>query len=112
MIDSYEFGRIVINGITYTHDVIIYPDRVNQNWWRKSGHLLQIDDLSEVLKESPDVLIIGTGAYGVMDVPNELLETIKANQVEVIVKPTNEACEDYNKLINTKKVIAALHLTC
>jgi len=28
-IDSYSFGRIVIDGQVYTSDVIIYPDRVD-----------------------------------------------------------------------------------
>ena len=47
MIDSYSFGEIVINGKRYTSDVIIFSDSVDDNWWRKSGHLLHKDDLKE-----------------------------------------------------------------
>lgn len=35
MINSYDFGRIVVDGKAYTSDVIIFPDRVNSYWWRK-----------------------------------------------------------------------------
>ena len=32
MIESYKFGEIVIDGTTYTSDVIIYPDNVDDKW--------------------------------------------------------------------------------
>jgi len=31
-ISDYRFGRIVIDGKTYTSDVIVYPDRVDPSW--------------------------------------------------------------------------------
>jgi hypothetical protein len=31
MIDSYDFGAIVIDGKRYSSDVIIYPDRVKDD---------------------------------------------------------------------------------
>lgn len=111
-IESYRFGRIVIGDTLYTQDVIICPDHIAPNWWRKEGHLLQLDDLNGVLKESPDVLIIGTGAYGLMRVPDELSKTLKSMNIEVIVAQTKEACDTYNKLHSEKQVAAALHLTC
>ena len=36
--DSYQFGRVVIGGRSYTLDVVIYPDRVEDNWYLKVGH--------------------------------------------------------------------------
>ena len=35
MIESYDFGRIVIDGRKFASDVIIFLDRVDGNWWRK-----------------------------------------------------------------------------
>jgi hypothetical protein len=32
-IESYHFGEIVIDGRRYSSDVIIYPDRVEGQWW-------------------------------------------------------------------------------
>ncbi len=40
-IDSYAFGNIVIDGMRFTSDLIIYPDgRIVDGWWRQSGHLM------------------------------------------------------------------------
>jgi hypothetical protein len=111
-IDSYSFGRIVIDGQVYTSDVIIYRDRVDASWWRKEGHRLQPDDIAEALSEHPDVLVIGTGFAGVMRVPKETLTHIMS-QTEVEIERTAKAVELYNALQAKKKhVIAALHLTC
>jgi hypothetical protein len=111
-IDSYSFGRIVIDGQVYTSDVIIYRDRVDASWWRKEGHRLQSDDIAEALSEHPDVLVIGTGFAGVMRVPKETLAHIMS-QTEVEIERTAKAVELYNALQAKKKhVIAALHLTC
>lgn len=111
-IDSYSFGRIVINGKTYTSDVIIYPARVDDSWWRREGHLLQFADLSELLQAKPDVLVIGTGYAGVMRVPRETIDLITAQGIEVKVERTSKAVALYNALQNGRMVIAALHITC
>lgn len=111
-IEDYSFGRIVIGGKTYTSDVIIYPDRVDPSWWRKEGHRLYIDDLKEVLKAKPDVLVVGTGASGAMVVPKETEEYLKQKGIEVIIERTKIACEAFNKHSGFSNVIAALHLTC
>ena len=37
-IDRYEFGRIVVDGHQETLDLIVLPDRVVRNWWRRDGH--------------------------------------------------------------------------
>jgi len=113
MIDSYDFGRIVIDGKKYTSDVIIFPNRVMGGWWRKEGHGLHISDLGEVLKEQVEVLIVGTGYSGLMKVPTETKEFMKREGFELIIQPTREACKTYNGLVESgKRVIAALHLTC
>jgi len=111
-IDSYSFGRIVINKKTYTSDVIIYPGRVDASWWRKEGHLLQFADVAEALQAKPDVLVIGTGYAGVMRVPRETVDRIAAQGIEVMVERTSKAVELYNDLQGAKTVIAALHITC
>lgn len=112
MIDTYRFGMIVINGRTYKSDVIISGETVNASWWRKEGHRLCIADIDDVLSQKPDTLIIGTGSDGVLVVPTDVKRDIEAKGIEVIVQKTPEACETYNILCKTKKVIAALHLTC
>jgi len=112
-IEEYDFGRIVVNGKEYTRDLIIFPDKVKANWWRREGHLLLKKDIEDVVegKDKPEVLIIGTGMYGAMEVPEETREYIRSKGVEIIVEKTKKACELFNELKN-KRVVAALHLTC
>jgi hypothetical protein len=111
-IDSYSFGKIVIEGKTYTSDVIIYPDHVDSSWWRKEGHYLQAVDLTDAVNANPDVLVIGTGNWGVMVVPKEAIDFIKSRGIEVRAEMTTRAVEIFNSLQGAKIVIAALHLTC
>ncbi|HDD24034.1 MAG TPA: hypothetical protein ENF52_01190, partial [Chloroflexi bacterium] len=62
-IESYEFGRITIRGQTYTSDVLVFPDgQVQSNWWRAEGHRLRLEDLTELLSQRPDVIVVGTGS--------------------------------------------------
>lgn len=111
-IEHYSFGRITIEGKTYTSDVIIYPDKVDSSWWRKEGHSLHIVDLKDVIPVKPEILIVGTGQSGVMIVPEETLSYLKAQDIEVHVTRTEKAVELFNKLRKDKKTVAALHLTC
>ena len=112
MIESYSFGHIVIDGQGYESDVIIYPDRVEADWWRKQGHLLVPEDLGAVVAEEARTLIVGTGRSGLMQVLPETLEFLETKGFEVIVQRTGEACPTYNRLSERGGVIAALHLSC
>lgn len=111
-INSYSFGRIVIEGKAYTSDLIIYPDRVDSSWWRKEGHILNICDIEEIVKKEPEVLVVGCGNPGLMKVLKETRDFIESEGIRLISESTEEACKLYNRLHPTKKVVAALHLTC
>lgn len=112
MVEHYTFGKITIDGQTYTSDVIIYPERVDASWWRKEGHNLQIEDLTGVLRAEPAVAIIGTGFFGVMKVSKETISHLEAKGIMVYVERTGKAVELFNELQKSKTIIAALHLTC
>jgi len=111
-IDSYHFGQIVIDDRKYSSDVIIFPDRIQDNWHRNKSHELSLDDISQVLTENAEVLIVGTGASGLMRVLPEAQKELEARNIKLIVEPTGEARDIYNQLSQFQKVVAALHLTC
>ncbi|MFW6107116.1 MAG: Mth938-like domain-containing protein [bacterium] len=111
-IDSYSFGRITVDGRTYTSDLILFPTRVSDGWWREEGHRLSQADLREVLEQRPDVLVVGTGANGVMDVPQETRQAVEKVGIRLVAQPTDQACELYNRLRLEDRTVAALHLTC
>ena len=111
-IDSYKFGQIVVNGKTYNQDLIIFPNRVRDGWWRREGHELCLDDIREVIEEKPEVLVVGTGDSGLVKILDEVKERLKKEKIDLIAKPTKKACALYNNLSPQRKVVAALHLTC
>ena len=111
-INSYHFGQIVINGRKYTSDVIIFPDRVQGDWWRDESHELTLKDVTDIIEGNPEILLVGTGASGLMRVLPEVEQAAEAANIQLIVQPTGEACEIYNQLSRAQRVVAALHLTC
>ena len=113
MIESYDFGRVVINGVTYRSDVIIMGEKIEPSWYRKEGHVLQASDMKDALEESPpEVVIIGTGYMGMMKVPRETRQYFETRGIEFLVEKTRKACELFNALSKSKRVLAGLHLTC
>ena len=113
LIRKYSFGEIIVDNKRYTRDLIVFPDKIKENWWRKEGHYLCLEDLEEVIQYKPEILVIGTGYHGIMRVPDELVGELQKLGIKVIVKKTKDACDEFNRLIaEGKRVVAALHLTC
>jgi len=117
MISEYSFGKLVFEGKPYTRDLIILHSqlgtRVLSNWWRKEGHYLQVEDLKEVWDFSPEYLVVGTGAYGVMKVDPRVIDEASSKGIKLESYPTSQAVERFNELYSQgKKVAGAFHLTC
>jgi hypothetical protein len=111
-IEKYSFGKMVVDGTSYSSDVIIYPDHVDENWWRLEGHLLQMPDLEAIIETNPDIIVVGTGYMGVMKVPEEIGKELLKKNIHLFVARTGKAVEIYNERPKGKKVIGAFHLTC
>jgi hypothetical protein len=111
-ISDYVFGRIAIDGRTFTSDVIVFPERIQASWWRRQGHRLQVEDLQEVLAAEPRVVVVGTGYYGRMQVYEETRRSLESLGIELRVAPTPAAIELFNPMQESAAVVAALHLTC
>ncbi len=111
-IEHYTFGAVTIDGEEYRSDVIVLPDRVISDWWRKSGHRLAAEDLEEVISSKLRVVVVGTGTSGLMAVPTETRSALDQLGIELIVEPTGRAVETYNRLASEGDVAACLHLTC
>jgi len=111
-IEHYRFGAIIVDGQCYTQDLIILPDRIIAGWWRQEGHALYPGDLTAVFEAAPEVLVVGTGAYGMMRVTEETHRALEAAGIRLIAAPTAEAVKTYNELRKKTHVAAAFHLTC
>lgn len=110
-IQSYSFGSITIDNTTYTSDVIIFPGRVQPEWWRDKGHELQPQDLETVVNADITRLIIGQGFHGRMTVPQKTVGFLAEHGIDVEAYKTTEAWEQYNET-SDQDTAAAFHLTC
>ena len=112
MIEAYAFGRMTVDGRSYTKDLIVFPDHVEDNWWREQGHVLGRGDLQNVFAAAPDVLVVGQGSPGRMEVPKDVARDVEERGIELFVAPTPEAVDAYNLLAPEKRAVGAFHLTC
>jgi hypothetical protein len=110
-LEGYRFGRLVVDGVEVTRDVIVLPERVVRNWWRKDGHYLVLDDLLDVLDDLPERLVVGTGAAGQMEPDPGTVKTLRDRGVDVEVVRTDEAVRRY-AAADPARTAVALHLTC
>jgi hypothetical protein len=113
-IESYSPGRAVIDGVERHRDFIVLPDRVLDNWWRRDGHSLVIEDLDEVIDELPPRLILGCGYASRLEPNPSVIEALAKRGIKVEALPTDEAVARFEELEarDPAAVAAALHLTC
>ena len=106
---------MVIDGTSYSSDLIIYPDgEILSSWWRQSGHSLVEDDITDLIKQKPAAIVVGTGAHGIMK-PDQRLVSMLEEQKGVDFKaiPTGEAVEVFNRMVDEgRRVGGCFHLTC
>ncbi len=112
MIESYGFGRMVIDGHSYTSDLILFPGKINDSWWRISGHSVCLKDIEDVFNAEPEVIIFGTGYHGLMKVEEEVKSLAQSKGIELIIEKTEKAVQSFKTLSVHKKAIGAFHLTC
>jgi hypothetical protein len=113
MIESFSFGHMVVDGKTYTSDLIIFPDgHIQSSWWRKRGHRLTVDDIADLIATPPDTILIGTGVYGLMKPNRDLHDFLAAHHIRLITEPTKKAWRTYNKLAGQTRLGGCFHVGC
>jgi len=110
-ISDYSFGLIKIDGKVYTKDVLILPDRVIPNWWRKEGHVFDLGDCRELIDCNPEVIIFGLGAFKLVKLSDDLIETLHKNNIKFEAAASKKACKFYNSK-SKMRIAAGFHLTC
>jgi len=114
MIDSYGFGKIIVDKVPFDGDLIVFPDRVQPDWRRKEGHLLRWEDLRDSIRAFvPETLVIGRGKLGMMRIDGEFSGEIRKMKITLHAVPTDKAVKVFNRLLlSGSKVMGAFHLTC
>ena len=113
MITDFSFGRIVANGQTCNSDIKIVQGTLVPDWWRKSGHNVEIEDLQDALDADPEFIVIGKGQPGYMRITDSLRQHLAEKNVTLIEEPTPKAIETFNRLFKEgRRVSGGFHVGC
>lgn len=117
-INNTSFGSITIEENMYEHDVIINlageVSKRNKKLSKEvygSSHTISINEAEFVYEDGAEVIIIGSGQYGVVKLSNEAASFFENNLVKVILMPTKEAIDMWNRK-KENKAIGLFHVTC
>jgi hypothetical protein len=113
MIEAYSFGSMTVAGKRYGRDLKILRGRITENWWRKEGHRVDVEDVGDILEAGPEVLVVGMGAYGLMRVGKRLKKVLEEKKIGLVAQRSGDAAKTFNRLTSEGKDVAgAFHLTC
>ena len=109
---SYRFGRLTAEGERHTKDVIL-REGCGTPWWREQGHSVSEKDLEILLNDPPEVLVIGTGAFGMMSVPEATRRALEDRGIRLFIERSSKAVKAFEQLsAEGADVALAVHLTC
>ena len=120
MIEEYHFGSITINGETYHHDVEVFWTGQVFDWWRKESHVINVEDVIDMVEQNPESIVIGTGQSGMAKVTESAKKFIEGRGIKLFIDPTEQAARTFNirkeesveEEGKPEKVIGLFHLTC
>jgi len=103
-----RFGLLVYSAIPFPAvDLVIHTNGLPSLRGSKA-HFVGFSEIEGLLKEGPDVLIVGTGYDNLVQVEEEI-----AALPAVVILPTPQAVRRYNELRDEgKRVAAIIHSTC
>ena len=58
---GYGAGYVVINQVRYDRNLVVFPDRIIENWRIENSERFTIDDFEEILTHQPEIILLGTG---------------------------------------------------
>jgi len=119
MIEKYSLGLITIDGKDYGQDVEVRWTGEVLPWLKEHSHLIDLEDIKRALEERPEVIVVGNGELGTVQVTEEVKRAINVRGIELIIDFTEEATKTFNIIKEEskeeegvqKKVIGLFHLT-
>ncbi|MEL7644715.1 MAG: MTH938/NDUFAF3 family protein [Anaerolineaceae bacterium] len=117
-ITCFEWARFTINGAVHGpdegvgKDILLCAEGVSA-WHEREGHKLKPRMLKRALKLKPEILVIGTGVEGALEIGKKAREAVQAAGAQLVAMRTPQACQEYNRLFHLgKKVVLLAHGTC
>jgi len=116
-INKTSFGSITVKGESYDHDIIITLDGIVKKRKKKlskavygTSHKISLDEIRYTYQDKSEGIVIGSGQHGIAELSNEAGVFLNNNNCQVVLKPTPEAIQEWNKYEG--RWIGLFHITC
>ena len=116
-IKATAFGSITIAGQKIEHDVILRLDGSIKKRKKKlskriygTSHTISLDEVKHVYEEGAELLVIGTGQYGLAHLSEEAQSYLGKHNCRTELAATPEAIRIWNKAKG--QAIGLFHVTC
>ncbi len=116
-IEAAAFGSIFIEGREIGNDVILTLDGAILKRKKKlskkvygTSHTISRREVRFIYEKGAELLIIGTGRYGRVELSDEAMRYLKKKGCRVKLEATHEAIHSWNRA--GEKTIALFHVTC
>ena len=98
MIENFKFGEITVDGNLFKRDIQIKGEKATP-WISTKKDTLLLEDAENLIKGLiPKVVIIGTGTDGMFRITREAKAFLQEQEIELIIKPTQMAIKEINRL--------------
>jgi uncharacterized protein len=105
-ITGYAPGRVIVNGETMTHSLIVSENELVRDWPPRSWEELTASHLKGVLELGPEVVLLGSGVVLRFPEAAVLAPLVEAG-IGVEVMDTGAACRTFNVLVAEGRRVAA-----
>ena len=106
-IQSVTTAAIIVNGESYTRPIAVTPDEVVSGWEPRPIAQLAEAHFEELLQQSPELVILGTGFKSVFP-PRELVFAFARRGVGLETMDTAAAARTFNVLATERRQVAAV----
>lgn len=103
---SYSDKSFQLQDKTVESNLILYKNKIIENWLNGNHKNLTIQHLNEVVSWMPDIIILGTGKKLIFP-EQKIIHQINKHNIGFEVMDTGAACRSYNLLANERKNVAA-----
>lgn len=109
-VTGYGTGYLAVNHIRHEQPLIITPEEPPQPWSVTHFEALDAAAVAALLENSPEIIVLGTGATQRFAAPVVIRPLIEAG-IGLEMMSTPAACRTYNILMSEgRRVVAAMFL--
>ncbi len=103
-------GKLLYKGKLSRSDTIVYSNRMDTKWWIKSRSRIEPEDLADVLKAKPEVVVVGLGFTMPIAISDAAVNALNEQGIEVHVEKSERAAEPFNQFAAKKEIVGLFHL--